>query len=127
MKTTGTAVKLGILWLVLLVFTVTIVIVFGQMRFNRTTGYSALFTGVSGLRAGQFVRAAGVEVGKVSKVTLIDGDTTGIGGLRRGQLAAAGSGDDRVDPLPEPDRRPLPRAQTRRQRSTAGPGRHDPA
>jgi phospholipid/cholesterol/gamma-HCH transport system substrate-binding protein len=74
MKTTGTAVKLGILWLVLLVFTVTIIVVFGQMRFNRTTGYSALFTHVSGLRAGQFVRAAGVEVGKVSKVTLIDGD-----------------------------------------------------
>jgi len=74
MKTTGTAVKLGILWLVLLVFTVTIVIVFGQLRFNRTSGYSALFTHVSGLRAGQFVRAAGVEVGKVSKVTLIDGD-----------------------------------------------------
>ena len=75
MKTTGAAVKLGILWLVLLVFTVTIVIVFGQMRFSRTTGYSALFTNASMLRAGQFVRAAGVEVGKVSKVTLIDGDT----------------------------------------------------
>jgi phospholipid/cholesterol/gamma-HCH transport system substrate-binding protein len=75
MKGTGTAVKLGILWMVLLVFTVMIVIVFGQMRFNRTTGYSALFTNASMLRAGQFVRAAGVEVGKVSKVTLIDGDT----------------------------------------------------
>ncbi|OBF93341.1 mammalian cell entry protein [Mycobacterium sp. 852002-51163_SCH5372311] len=74
MKGTGTAVKLGILWFVLLVFTVTIIVVFGQMRFNRTTGYSALFTNVSGLRAGQFVRAAGVEVGKVAKVTLIDGD-----------------------------------------------------
>jgi phospholipid/cholesterol/gamma-HCH transport system substrate-binding protein len=74
MKTTGTAIKLGILWLVLLVFTVAIVIVFGQLRFSRTTGYSALFTHVSGLRAGQFVRAAGVEVGKVSKVRLIDGD-----------------------------------------------------
>ena len=75
MKGTGTAVKLGFFWLVLLVFTVTIVIVFGQMRFNRTTGYSALFTNASGLRAGQFVRAAGVEIGKVAKVTLIDGDT----------------------------------------------------
>ncbi|OBA81083.1 mammalian cell entry protein [Mycobacterium sp. 1164966.3] len=74
MRGTGTAVKLGILWFVLLVFTVTIIVVFGQMRFNSTTGYSALFTNVSGLRAGQFVRAAGVEVGKVAKVTLIDGD-----------------------------------------------------
>ena len=74
MKTTGTAVKLGILWMVLLLFTVMIIVVFGQVRFDRTTGYSALFTNASGLRAGEFVRAAGVEVGKVSKVTLIDGD-----------------------------------------------------
>jgi phospholipid/cholesterol/gamma-HCH transport system substrate-binding protein len=74
MKTTGTAVKLGILWMVLLLFTVMIIVVFGQVRFDRTTGYSALFTNASGLRAGEFVRASGVEVGKVSKVTLIDGD-----------------------------------------------------
>jgi phospholipid/cholesterol/gamma-HCH transport system substrate-binding protein len=74
MKTTGTAVKLGILWLVLLMFTVVIIVVFGQVRFDRTTGYSAVFTNASGLRAGQFVRASGVEVGKVSKVTLVDGD-----------------------------------------------------
>ncbi|GLE53507.1 MCE family protein [Mycobacterium montefiorense] len=74
MRITGTAVKLGMLWLVLLVFTVLIIVVFGQVRFDRTTGYSAVFTHVSGLREGQFVRASGVEVGKVSKVTLIDGD-----------------------------------------------------
>lgn len=74
MKISGTAIKLGLLWFVLLVFTVTIIVVFGQVRFNRTTGYSAMFSNVSGLRAGQFVRAAGVEVGKVAKVTLIDGD-----------------------------------------------------
>jgi len=42
------------------------------MRFDRTTGYSAVFSNASGLRAGQFVRASGVEVGKVSKVELID-------------------------------------------------------
>ncbi|WP_068177406.1 MlaD family protein [Mycobacterium sp. UM_CSW] len=74
MRTTGTAVKLGIFWLVLLMFTVMIIIVFGQVRFGHTTGYSAVFTDASGLRAGQFVRASGVEVGKVSKVTLIDRD-----------------------------------------------------
>lgn len=75
MKTTGTAIKLGAVWLVLLVFTVTIVVVFGQVRFDRTARYSAVFAKVSGLRPGQFVRAAGVEVGKVAKVTLIDADT----------------------------------------------------
>ena len=73
MKITGTAIKLGIFSLVLLLFTAIIIVVFGQMRFDRTTGYSAIFTNASGLRAGQFVRASGVEVGKVSKVELING------------------------------------------------------
>jgi phospholipid/cholesterol/gamma-HCH transport system substrate-binding protein len=68
---TGTAIKLGIFTLVL--FTAIIIVVFGQMRFDRTTGYSAVFSSASGLRAGQFVRASGVEVGKVSNVELIDG------------------------------------------------------
>ena len=73
MKITGTALKLGIFSLVLLFFTAAIIVVFGQMRFDRTTGYSAIFSNTSGLRAGQFVRASGVEVGKVSKIELIDG------------------------------------------------------
>lgn len=73
MKLTGTLVKLSIFSVVLLVFTVMIIVVFGQMRFDRTSGYSAEFTNVSGLRAGQFVRASGVEVGKVDKVELVDG------------------------------------------------------
>ena len=73
MKITGTAIKLGAFSLVLLLFTAVIVVVFGQMRFDRTTGYSAIFSNASGLRAGQFVRASGVEVGKVDKVELING------------------------------------------------------
>jgi phospholipid/cholesterol/gamma-HCH transport system substrate-binding protein len=73
MKITGTAIKLGIFSLVLLMFTAIIIVVFGQMRFDRTTGYTAVFTNVSGLRSGQFVRASGVEVGKVSSVELNDG------------------------------------------------------
>jgi phospholipid/cholesterol/gamma-HCH transport system substrate-binding protein len=73
MKITGTAIKLGIFSLVLLLFTAMLIVVFGQMRFDRTTGYSAIFSNASGLRAGQFVRASGVEVGKVSKVELMEG------------------------------------------------------
>ena len=73
MKITGTAIKLGAFSLVLLMFTAIIIVVFGQIRFDRTTGYSAIFSNASGLRAGQFVRASGVEVGKVSKVELLDG------------------------------------------------------
>jgi phospholipid/cholesterol/gamma-HCH transport system substrate-binding protein len=73
MRITGTAIKLGAMALVLLMFTAIIIVVFGQLRFDRTTGYSAVFKNASGLRAGQFVRASGVEVGKVEKVELIDG------------------------------------------------------
>ena len=73
MRITGTAIKLGAFSLVLLLFTAVIVVVFGQMRFDRTTGYSAIFSNSSGLRPGQFVRASGVEVGKVKDVKLIEG------------------------------------------------------
>ncbi|OBB62642.1 virulence factor Mce family protein [Mycobacterium sp. 852014-50255_SCH5639931] len=72
MKITGTAIKLGIVSLALLLITVAIVVVFGQMRFNSTNSYTAEFNNASGLRDGQFVRAAGVEIGKVKKVRLLD-------------------------------------------------------
>ncbi|MDT5326987.1 MAG: phospholipid/cholesterol/gamma-HCH transport system substrate-binding protein [Mycobacterium sp.] len=75
MRITGTAIKLGAFALVLLMFTAIIIVVFGQLRFDRTTGYSAEFSNASGLRAGQFVRASGVEVGKVDKVELVNGGT----------------------------------------------------
>jgi phospholipid/cholesterol/gamma-HCH transport system substrate-binding protein len=75
MKNTGNAIKLGIVSLVLLLITVSIVVVFGQVRFNRTNSYSAEFSNGSGLRGGQFVRATGVEIGKVKKVRLIEGGT----------------------------------------------------
>jgi phospholipid/cholesterol/gamma-HCH transport system substrate-binding protein len=74
MKITGTASKFGAFSLVLLAFTALIVVVFGQVRFDQTKRYSAVFSNASSLRAGQFVRASGVEVGKVAKVQLIDGD-----------------------------------------------------
>ena len=73
MKLTGTLIRLGIFSLVLLLFTVMIIVVFGQMRFDRTNAYSAEFSNISGLRQGQFVRASGVEIGKVDTVELVAG------------------------------------------------------
>ncbi|CPR13048.1 virulence factor Mce [Mycobacterium bohemicum DSM 44277] len=73
MKITGTLVRLSIFASVLLAFTVMIIVVFGQLRFQRTYAYSAEFANASGLREGQFVRASGVEVGKVGSVKVIDG------------------------------------------------------
>ncbi len=74
MRITGTVVRLAAVAAVQLLFTAVIVVVFGQVRFDRTNSYSAEFSNASGLRAGQFVRASGVEVGKVKKVDLIEGD-----------------------------------------------------
>ncbi len=73
MSIRGTLFKLAAISAVLLTFTAVIFVVFAQLRFDRTTGYSAIFENASGLRAGQFVRAYGVEVGKVEDVVLIDG------------------------------------------------------
>jgi phospholipid/cholesterol/gamma-HCH transport system substrate-binding protein len=75
MKITGTIIRLSIVSAVLLLLTVMIFVVFGQIRFDRTNAYSAEFSNISGLRQGQFVRASGVEIGKVSSVHLIDGGT----------------------------------------------------
>ena len=52
--------------------------VFGQLRFGeKTKTYKAEFTNVTGLENGDFVRIAGVEVGKVKKIS-IQPDTTAL-------------------------------------------------
>jgi phospholipid/cholesterol/gamma-HCH transport system substrate-binding protein len=49
--------------------------VFAHLRFQQEQTYRAVFSNVSGLAQGQFVRIAGVEVGKVKKIS-IQPDTT---------------------------------------------------
>ncbi|HEV7853556.1 MAG TPA: MCE family protein [Mycobacterium sp.] len=44
--------------------------VFGQVRFQKEKSYNAEFSNVGGLEEGNFVRIAGVEVGKVKKVAV---------------------------------------------------------
>ena len=52
--------------------------VFGQLRFGeKTHTYKAAFTNVTGLKNGDFVRIAGVEVGQVKRVA-IQPDTTAL-------------------------------------------------
>jgi phospholipid/cholesterol/gamma-HCH transport system substrate-binding protein len=58
-----------------LLFTFALFAVFGQFRFQSENLYNAEFSDVSGLRDGQFVRIAGVEVGKV-KTIHVRSDTT---------------------------------------------------
>lgn len=51
------------------------VAVFGQMRFANAHQYRAEFVSVSGLESGNFVRVAGVEVGKVTNIGIKDNTT----------------------------------------------------
>lgn len=44
--------------------------IFAQLRFDRETLYRAQFSDISGLKKNDFVRIAGVEVGKVKNITL---------------------------------------------------------
>lgn len=44
--------------------------VFSQIRFEKANTYNAVFANVSGLRENNFVRIAGVEVGKVKKIAV---------------------------------------------------------
>jgi phospholipid/cholesterol/gamma-HCH transport system substrate-binding protein len=78
-KLSSIILRVGIFTLVCLLFTFTLVAVFGQLRFEDRTGYSAVFTNVSGLKSGNFVRIAGVEVGKVGDLTLHHDGTVTVG------------------------------------------------
>ncbi|MEN0135389.1 MAG: MCE family protein [Rhodococcus sp. (in: high G+C Gram-positive bacteria)] len=75
MKIWATATKLAIFTLVMVLFTAAVVIVFGQFRFGSEKQYSAVFDDVSGLRDNEFVRVAGVEVGKVKSVDVREDST----------------------------------------------------
>ncbi|HTY29216.1 MAG TPA: MCE family protein [Mycobacterium sp.] len=53
-----------------LIFMFVLITVFGQFRFDSRASYSGVFSNVSGLKGGNFVRIAGVEVGKVKDMRL---------------------------------------------------------
>src|SRR6201987_6017821 len=66
----GAIARVVALTVVSLAFVFILVTVFGQFRFDARTSYSAVFSNVSGLKGGNFVRIAGVEVGTVSHLKL---------------------------------------------------------
>ena len=70
--------RLGIFVVVCLLGVFALYAVFGQLRFGeKANAYNAVFTNVTGLENGDFVRIAGVEVGKVKKIS-IQADTTAL-------------------------------------------------
>ncbi len=52
--------------------------IFGQFRFHDVRSYNAIFSNVTGLEADQFVRIAGVEVGKVKHISIADDSTAHV-------------------------------------------------
>ncbi|OZE88310.1 mammalian cell entry protein [Rhodococcus sp. 15-649-2-2] len=79
MSRTSTTIKLIVFVVVMAVVLACLVVVFGQIRFESTASFRAVFTSASGLRSGDFVRVAGVEVGKVGDVTIVDNDRAAVG------------------------------------------------
>jgi phospholipid/cholesterol/gamma-HCH transport system substrate-binding protein len=67
--------RLAVFLTVCLLGMFTLFAVFGQLRFEKANDYRAHFQNVSGLEADDFVRIAGVEVGKVKKITYNDDGT----------------------------------------------------
>lgn len=62
--------RLAVYVTVCAVLTFLLIAILAQLRFQQQSKFSAVFANVSGLRPGDFVRVAGVEVGKVDKITV---------------------------------------------------------
>ncbi|MGV0810198.1 MCE family protein [Mycolicibacterium setense] len=71
----GAVARLAVFVVVCLLGTFALLAIYAQFRFQEGKNYTAIFTNVSGLANGNFVRVAGVEVGKVSHIS-VNGDGT---------------------------------------------------
>ena len=77
-KLTGVLWRAGIFVVVCLFFTAAMFAIFAQLRFQSERVFAADFTNVSGLEEGNFVRIAGVEVGKVQEISLRPDTTVSV-------------------------------------------------
>lgn len=66
----GVVVRLGVFLAVCLLTAFLLIAVFGEVRFGDGKTYYAEFANVSNLRTGKLVRIAGVEVGKVTRISI---------------------------------------------------------
>jgi phospholipid/cholesterol/gamma-HCH transport system substrate-binding protein len=71
----GEIVRVGVFLAVCALGLVAMLAIFAQLRFDAEKVYSAEFSTVSGLENGNFVRIAGVEVGKVKNIRIRDDGT----------------------------------------------------
>jgi phospholipid/cholesterol/gamma-HCH transport system substrate-binding protein len=71
----GAVTRLIVFVVVCLLGTFALLAIYAQFRFEDGKTYTAVFNNVSGLADGNFVRVAGVEVGKVTHIS-VNGDST---------------------------------------------------
>jgi phospholipid/cholesterol/gamma-HCH transport system substrate-binding protein len=69
-KTTFDTVRLAIFVVVTTIATALLAVTIGNITFNQTTKYRAVFTDAVGLNKGDDIRIAGVKVGQVDKIAL---------------------------------------------------------
>ena len=69
-KTTFDTVRLGIFVVITTIATALLAVTIGNITFNSTTKYRAVFTDAVGLNQGDDIRIAGVKVGQVDKIQL---------------------------------------------------------
>ena len=69
-RTVKIAIRVALFSVMCLISMFILITVFGQFRFDSRASYSAVFSNVSGLKGGNFVRIAGVEVGKVNAISI---------------------------------------------------------
>lgn len=73
-----TLIKLAIFTTVMVLVLAGLVMVFSEYRSGASEKFNAVFTDVSGLESGDKVRIAGVEVGRVDRIALADGNTAAV-------------------------------------------------
>lgn len=73
-KTSGDAVKLVIFIIVTTLATGILVVIIGNITFQKTDDYKAVFSEATGLVSGDDIRIAGVKVGSVKDIEIVDGD-----------------------------------------------------
>jgi len=71
-------VRLIVFVVVCLFGTFALLAIYAQFRFESGTTYRAIFNNVSGLKNGNFVRVAGVEVGKVTRISITPDNTAAV-------------------------------------------------
>ncbi|MBI3213433.1 MAG: MCE family protein [Mycobacterium sp.] len=74
----GAVARLAVFVVVCLLGTFALLAIYAQFRFEDGKTYSAVFDNVSGLATGNFVRVAGVEVGKVSRISVNSDNTATV-------------------------------------------------